>query len=126
MIAELSFGFWTSLFNLEYERSLVHKLLKDRKRFFPALSRSKRKRKTLSSRMNGIRNLRNRVFHHEPVWHWSDLVNHHDKILEGIHWINPPLKEYVEHLDRFRDIYRKGPVSYHDSLQKIIKSKGYG
>jgi hypothetical protein len=41
--------------------------------------------------LNRIRFLRNRIFHHEPIWHWKDLGQQHKKI--------PQLLEYVEKLD---------------------------
>ena len=66
VIAELSFGFWTSLFDVRYEQRLWPWLLKP---VFPFMPRSIRTRKMLSGRLNRIRHLRNRVFHHEPVWY---------------------------------------------------------
>lgn len=124
LITELSFGFWTRFFNAKYEL-LVRKLLRDRTGFLPGLPRHSRKRHTLSTRMNQIRYLRNRVFHHEPIWHWHGLARKHDEILEGIYWLNPSLREYVEHIDRFPDVHRKSENIYRDSLEKLLKSKGY-
>jgi len=73
MVAELSFGFWTSLLDVRYERSNVlwpHLL----RPTFPRMRNRDRKRKTISARINSIRLLRNRVSHHEPIWHWRDLM----------------------------------------------------
>ncbi len=61
VIAELSFGFWTSLFDSRFEMTLWKNL----RLAFPNCPKKIRKRKTMSSKSNGIRNLRNRIFHHE-------------------------------------------------------------
>ena len=67
-----------------------------------------RTRKTLSKRFNRIRHLRNRVFHHEPVWYWQDLAQQHQEILEAIAWIEPALKDLVMTVDRFPETYQLG------------------
>lgn len=72
LIAELGFGFWTSLLDVRYEQVLWPWLLKQT---FPAMPRRIRTRRTLSKRLDRARYLRNRVFHHEPIWYWSDLSN---------------------------------------------------
>jgi hypothetical protein len=65
ILAELSFGFWTSLFNSQYDQLLWHPLIK---KSFPYMKARIRTRATLSKRLNKIRNLRNRIFHYEPIW----------------------------------------------------------
>lgn len=71
IIAELTFGFWTSLLDRRYEQILWHKIIKTT---FPYMPRTNRTRQHLSQRFNKIRFLRNRVFHHEPIWYWQDLA----------------------------------------------------
>lgn len=105
VVAELSFGFWTSLFDVRYEQILWPRLLKA---VFPFMPRHIRTRKTLSKRLHRIRHLRNRVFHHEPIWHWRDLVEQHAGLREAIGWINPAMLEMVAVLDRFAVIHRHG------------------
>ncbi|HKK10318.1 MAG TPA: hypothetical protein VJ939_05745, partial [Bacteroidales bacterium] len=61
VIAELSFGFWTSLFDSRFEKTLWKNL----RLAFPNCPKHIRQRKTMSSKFNGIRKLRNRIFHHE-------------------------------------------------------------
>jgi len=80
IIAELSFGFWTSLFDVRYEHNQIlwPKLLKPT---FPYLPKGQRTRAFLSRELNRIRFLRNRVFHHEPIWHWKDLAIQHQHLI---------------------------------------------
>lgn len=94
IIAELSFGFWTSLLTKRYESSLpmpTHALFwpKLLSTAFPHMPRHIRTRKNISIRLDHIRKLRNRVFHHEPIWKISDLVERHREIVEAVGWISP-------------------------------------
>jgi len=113
IIPELTFGFWTSLFDVRYEKILWPWLLKP---VVPNMPRHIRIRKNLSKRLNRVRTLRNRIFHHEPIWHWRDLQNQHTEILEAITWVNPAMKAFVEPFDRFEKIYKNGIGEY----RKII------
>ena len=62
IVAELTFGFWVTLFNAEYQRELWSALRKA----FPHCPKKLRKRAAIASMVNRIRMLRNRAFHHEP------------------------------------------------------------
>jgi hypothetical protein len=67
-----------------------------------------RNRKALSPLLNRVRHLRNRAFHHEPIWHWRDLREQHAIALDLIGWMSPPLRETVGALDRFDSVYAAG------------------
>jgi hypothetical protein len=49
--------------------------------------------------------LRNRVFHHEPIWYWRDLAQQHAQLLETINWINPAMRSLIGVLDRFPGVH---------------------
>ena len=106
IIAELNFGFWTSLFDVRYERIFWQKLIKD---MFPSMPRRLRTRHTASARLNRIRKLRNRVFHYEPIWHWADLQEQYREILETTHWISPETATLVHSKSRFPGILTERP-----------------
>lgn len=116
VIAELNFGFWTTLMDSRYEQVLWTKLLKP---CFPHFPRYLRTRKNVSARFQRIRRLRNRVFHHEPIWHWHDLAEQHREILEAIAWIEPKARDFVEAIDRFPSLYRDGLVVIKSRLQRF-------
>jgi hypothetical protein len=106
IVAELSFGFWTSFFNNYYQRSgLSFELLK---LAFPSCPKKLLAIKHQQKQWNAIRELRNRVFHHERIIHWKDLKQQHEKLLEAINWISPELYELAKVLDRFNKIYKEG------------------
>ena len=63
VVAELTFGFWSTLFNSVYQQLFWQ----DLRLAFPYCPKKERQRKTISIQLNKIRKLRNRVFHHEPL-----------------------------------------------------------
>lgn len=108
MVAELNFGFWTSLFDVRYDRVLLNRpnFLKEA---FPYMVKASRTRGTLSRRLNGIRALRNRVFHHERILN-RNLAQDYAEIIETMDWINPMLREITQTIDRFTTV--NSPVFY--------------
>jgi len=101
IVSELTFGFWTSFFDSKYELNLWKSL----RLAFPNCPKSIRKRKTMSSKFNGIRKFRNRLFHHEAIaWNHSVLVNYRNELMEGIFWIDKGL------ISMGNDIFRVGNV----------------
>jgi hypothetical protein len=107
VVAELQFGFWTSLFEAHYERSRTF-MPTGIRYIFPRLPKSLHNRKGLKRKLEEIRLLRNRVFHHERIVHWIDLESRHAAIVEVIGWISPELYEMARALDRFSDARRAG------------------
>ena len=118
-IAECNFGFWVNLFSGTYEQILWRKLIRD---VFPHAPVHLRKRKAIRSRLNHIRRLRNRVFHHEPVWHLPDLEQRHQEILETIGWISPAMLATTRLLDRFDSVYTSGAQSYQKELDSLAQN----
>jgi len=116
IIAELNFGFWTSLLDRRYEQILWPRLIKV---CFPAMPKTIRTRRVLSKRFNRIRNLRNRVFHHEPIWYWQDLAQQHVDILEAIAWIEPAMRDLACAIDRFPDVYQQGLQEIEQKLKQF-------
>ena len=116
IIAELQFGFWTSLLAFHYETNakiwpgLV-------KRAFPNAPRKANVRKFLYLRFTKIRKLRNRVFHHERIIHWKDLADRHGEIIQAIGWINDGMEEMSLRLDRFVEVYSAGVEPWKAKIQ---------
>ena len=104
IIAELNFGFWTSLLDRRYEQVLWPAMIRSA---FPHMPRRMRTRANLAQRFNEVRNLRNRIFHHEPIWYWP-LPDKHRRVLEAIGWIEPAMAELISTVDRFPDVYAEG------------------
>ncbi|MEA9975991.1 MULTISPECIES: hypothetical protein [unclassified Pseudomonas] len=98
IVAELSFGFWTSLFN----RATIICLSKPLMRVFYSCPKSMRQPDTIRTRLNKGRDLRNRCFHHEPLL-WQPLFELHRDISEVIKWIDPSLHAWLKSHDRVPD-----------------------
>jgi hypothetical protein len=107
MVAELNFGFWTAFFNRRHhaQTGIGHLLAGSA---FPHAPRLERVMYTLDRRLNKIRELRNRVFHHERIIHWNDLDAQHAGIVELIGWISPELRDLALALDRYTPVRKAG------------------
>lgn len=108
VIAELNFGFWCSLCDKRYEhqQTLWPKLFHHAP--LAQIPRRHRHRKGLSRAANRLRQLRNRVFHHEPIWHWRDLPQRHQHAKALLQWLNPSADAMLASLDHFPLIHRQG------------------
>jgi hypothetical protein len=118
VVAELTFGFWTHLFQSDYIGPSGF-LPRGIKAVFPNLEKSMHKPKQIKHQLDRIRDLRNRIFHHERVIHWKDLEEKHSEMLEVIRWSRHELYELAKTLDRFTEIHSagiepwKGKLSHH-------------
>jgi hypothetical protein len=118
IIAEQNFGFWTACFNRRQEQRLWPKI---HRQAFPNIPRHLRQRSTIADRLNEVRKLRNRVFHHEPIWYLNDLRDKHGRILELTGWINPAMVEFAEAIDRFPSLYDAGMSTFQAELERKFR-----
>jgi hypothetical protein len=101
IVAELTLGFWVSLLNSKYERSLW----KDLRRAFPFMPKSERQRKNISAPLNAFRAFRNRVFHHEPIcWNMRVVREIHSEMITVMTWINKDIPDWIAPFDRFNTV----------------------
>ena len=114
LVAELSFGFWTSLLSRSYEQVIWPRLLKP---VFPYMPRRDRTRHRVADRMHQVRKLRNRVFHYEPIWHWKDLPLHHATLEETIGWFEPALSRILPDVHTFSEVHAKGSTAFELDVQ---------
>jgi len=101
IIAELTLGFWVSMFNVEYERILW----KDLRKVFPNMPKKERQRKKVAPPLNRFRTFRNRVFHHEPIsWNMERIKQIHTEIFTVLTWMNIDITVWVTTFDRFDNV----------------------
>lgn len=130
IIAELHFGFWTTLLSDPYHNSLwmprKARLLKDA---FPNMTNARRVRSDIHRRYDMQRYLRNRVFHFEPVWDGVEVPiqqttnilsvrDLHNEALEAIGWISPTTRDSVLTIDHFDDTFYDGKARIETALQR--------
>ncbi len=94
MVAELSFGFWVSL----CARRFMELWIKTVRRAFKA---QRLDRATVFGRLNGVRILRNRVAHHEPILN-RNLEDDFNKIIQTVGWLCPITADWVQSTSCFR------------------------
>lgn len=119
IVAELRFGFWTTLFDRRYETN-IRPLLKD---MFPGMRRHIRNHRVVTPRLNQMRTLRNRVFHHEPIIKVPDLDQRHRNLLETIDWISPTLRSSLLEIDRFPSVYAQGSTAYGQKVNALLQKR---
>ena len=103
MIAELTLGFWVSLFNVEYERILW----KDLRRVFPNMPKTARQRKNVAPPLNRFRSFRNRIFHHEPIsWNLGAVSQIHTEMIVVMGWMNKDIPIWIAPVDRFDTVFQ--------------------
>ena len=95
LIAELHFAFWVSLLGRGYDANIWRRAL-----YKAFLNQCGQPRSKVHSRFNAIRRFRNRVAHHEPIFH-TDLVKMHREIIEGIGWMCTETSAWALHNSRF-------------------------
>lgn len=103
VVAELTFGFWSALFNRAYELVLWKQL----RLAFPHLPKPDRQRATVSATINAVRQLRNRVYHHEPVaWRLPQLKQQYEQVCTLLGWLDPQLLTWLQLIDRFPAVWQ--------------------
>ena len=100
VVAEQSFGFWTSLSDAHHYRLIggivIHSFSK---------KPSEINRSAISLKLNRIREFRNRVYHNEPICFNGNRIdftyaeNIKNEIYEMLNWIDADLRDYVEYFD---------------------------
>jgi hypothetical protein len=121
VVAELNFGFWTSLLSSGYEASLWRpnnaRLLKDT---FQHIPHPLRRRNLIYARYNHLRELRNRIFHHESIWNRPTLFHDYQQILDAIGWVSPPMVQALKIVDRFDEVFRDGRKNIERDLKREL------
>ncbi|MEQ6118637.1 hypothetical protein [Reichenbachiella sp. MALMAid0571] len=100
VIAEQSFGFWTSLFEPHHYRLIGGVTI----RCFPNKPNGVN-RSIISQKLNRIREFRNRVYHNEPICFngsnidFGKVENIRDEIFEMLAWVDSDLSTYAEYFN---------------------------
>lgn len=104
VVASVTFGFWTSLLRREYARSIWDW---HTKRAFPHLGDSESIR-TVRATAEVVQDLRNRIFHHEPLI-GHNLLADYGAIIRLLGWICPRTKNWVKRHTSVPVIIRQRP-----------------
>lgn len=100
IIAEQSFGFWTSLFDPHHYRLIGGVVI----HCFPNKPKQIN-RSLISQKLTKIREFRNRIYHNEPICFHGNTVDFsnaeiiRDEIFQILNWIDTDLAEYSEYFN---------------------------
>lgn len=106
VIAELKFVFWEQMFTARHYDRIWKTRIRE---IFPnALGSPSGIRAGISQDMGVIRELRNRIAHHEPVFK-RDLAADHARILELIEIRSKPTADWLRSIDRTAQLLKLRP-----------------
>ncbi|WP_348823833.1 hypothetical protein [Flavobacterium aestuarii] len=100
VVAEQSFGFWTSLFDTHHYRLIGGVVIHSFNNKPAGINRS-----AISQKLKRIREFRNRVYHNESICFNGNAIdftyaeNIKSEIYEMLNWIDSDLTDYVEFFD---------------------------
>lgn len=102
IVASLMLGFWAAMLKREYNEPIWdHEV----GHAFPHLTGSIR---DVSAAVNAVQDLRNRIFHHEPLIGRA-LSEDYGRITKVIGWICPETRKWVRHHSSFPTVLRQRP-----------------
>ena len=123
VVAALSLGFWVNLYSDPYANSIVMPIGST---VFPhapkEIVRDKRQ-DIVYPRLRDVLELRNRVFHHEPIYHWTfsnarpSLMERYKKMRDVIGWMCPIQQTFLGEIDRFEKVHDAGHRPYEEAAE---------
>ncbi len=104
LVATLSFGFWVGVLQPRYNPDVWSSLLRGS---FPDLPVDK-SRYDLAASAKRIADLRNRIWHHEPIFR-MDLSDEYRAAMELLGWLCPIKTEWLRPQCRVQQVLRQKP-----------------
>ena len=103
IVAELHFGFWTLLTAGRYEHSIWTPAISKSFPNYSTISGKGLKRNTVSGQLTYLRAFRNRIAHHEPIFHRA-LLSDYQTILTVASWMYVGLDSWIDYHSRVRHL----------------------
>lgn len=123
LISKLGFGFWCCLCRRPYEQGrsagpgLWPGLLKAG---FPFLPRDHRTRPQIQHRFDEIREVRNRVSHHEPIWD-RNIGRTHGRIVAALGWMNQGVAAAVQQVCTVDEVAERGVGGFREMAEQLVR-----
>jgi hypothetical protein len=122
LVAKLGFGFWTALCRSPYDHARAggprlwpSLLLK----VFPHLPKPQRQRQIVQQQLDDVREFRNRIAHHEPIWDRDPLARY-DEILTAIGWMYPGMAKAVRVCGELEYTWHSGPERFRALAERLL------
>jgi hypothetical protein len=106
IIAELNFGFWTELLTSTDPKyiNMWRTIFSDVFPNYKIQSSVDHDKSFIATKIDDMRNFRNRIFHYEPIYHQNNLQEKHTEIFDILGWLNSDMKILNELFDEFKHI----------------------
>lgn len=119
IVAALSFGFWVVLFTKKLDQQFyragsgegLYKLA-------PNQPAHKNQRYQFHARLERIKGLRNRIAHHEPLFH-RNLLSAHELILTMTGFIDTDSANWIAHHSQFLEVWNNPPELTKPQLDRL-------
>ncbi|MEH2257742.1 Abi family protein [Nostoc sp.] len=116
LTANLTFGFWTGMINRSYERRIWQNYISQIFADAPKKYNLIRNISSIRKDLHGIRELRNRVFHHEPIFctkkmSFDDLVVNYDHAKKLTGWLSQDALIFLKKHDKLSSLLLSIPPS---------------
>lgn len=114
LVAALSFGFWVSLLSRGGDRAVSNRAKADYERtlwrpcLYRAFPHARLGRAQAHAPLEHLRVFRNRIAHHEPIFH-RNLRADHASLLSVAGWICPVTRDWIVHHNRVEGLLARPP-----------------
>lgn len=114
IVAELSLKFWVNLLRASYGREVWRHLATQQ--FMPGRP-PQVDRNRVETIFNKLRTVRNRAYHHEPIWYLPNLAECHSDALEAIRWFSERHYRHTKLIDDFPVVLSQGCPHWRAKLE---------
>lgn len=105
-VAQMSFGFWSAYFHKRFDPVIWHKK-NALEIIFPEMILAQRTRKLIQPQLLMVKDLRNRIAHHEPVWNARpNIMDIHRICHDLIAAMSPEAAELLRQIDRLPQVWK--------------------
>ena len=117
VFSSMTFGIWESIFGKSHEQLFRSHLVYA----FPNRTRKGFKRDVVYKNVRNLRNLRNRIAHHQAIFDLP-LEERFEQAMDLMRWIDPELERWIRGLSRVPDLLDGRPAAA-ESIAVIVPAK---
>ncbi len=121
LISQLGFGFWVRLCDAPYEQGnkAGPRLWPRATTAFAYCPKSHRNRSDISRAFDALRNMRNDIAHHHPVWDRSPTA-YFNRAVDLLAWMNPTLAAVTRTCSQFMAVHTSGPAAFRAVAKQVV------
>lgn len=122
LVSRLGFGFWVRCCNRPYEDGNKRgpQLWKAAVAGFPNAPQRQRSRVGIRIAFDELREFRNDLAHHQPVWD-RDPLKWNDRVIELLGWMNKGMSTAAKHCSTVEEIVRSGHVVHRPLAASLVR-----